>query len=58
MASMRDRAGCPGQSLHADFWSTWKDQAALRFLVRRCLNGGASCSQMTDGKLAEMGFPG
>jgi hypothetical protein len=48
----------PGQSLHADFWNTWRDQAALRFLVRHCLNGGLSCSQMTDAKLAEMGFPG
>ena len=48
----------PGQSLHADFWSTWRDQDALRFLVHHCLNGGLSCSKMTDRKLAEMGFPG
>lgn len=48
----------PGQSLHADFWSTWNDQSALRFLVQHCLNGGLSCSQMTDAKLTEMGFTG
>lgn len=47
-----------GQSLHADFWSTWKDQAALRFLVRRCVNGGRECSKVTDSTLAEMGFEG
>ncbi|MFB3737377.1 MAG: DUF1996 domain-containing protein [Candidatus Velamenicoccus archaeovorus] len=46
----------PGQSLHGDFWNTWRDLSALRFLVRRCLNAGASCSKMTDAKLADMGF--
>ncbi|HET9725049.1 MAG TPA: DUF1996 domain-containing protein [Actinomycetota bacterium] len=46
----------PGQSLHADFWSTWKDRKALRFLVGHCLNDGRSCSQMTDRKLRRMGF--
>jgi len=46
-----------GQSLHADFWNTW-DQRVLRFLVRRCVNAGRSCSSMTDAKLAQMGFPG
>ena len=54
-----DTAGMvAGQSLHADFWNTWKDQAALRFLVRHCLDGGRSCSQVTDRTLAEMGFRG
>ncbi|HEU4527398.1 MAG TPA: DUF1996 domain-containing protein [Actinomycetota bacterium] len=54
-----DEAGdAPGRSLHADFWNTWKDQKALRFLVNRCLNGGRSCSQMTDRKLRRMGFGG
>lgn len=48
----------PGQSLHADFWNTWKDQKALRFLVKRCLNAGRSCSQMTDRRLRRMGFGG
>lgn len=48
----------PGQSLHGDFWSTWSDQSALRFLVRHCLNRGGSCSQMTDAKLRQMGFGG
>jgi hypothetical protein len=38
----------PGQSLHADFWNTW-DLAAMRFLVRRCLNRGRACTEMTDG---------
>jgi hypothetical protein len=47
----------PGQSLHADFWNTWS-QPALRFLVRHCVNRGGSCSQMTDHKLARMGFKG
>jgi hypothetical protein len=44
-----------GHSLHADFWNTW-NQNALSFLVDRCLNGGRSCSMMTDAKLASMGF--
>jgi len=47
-----------GQSLHADFWNTWADQSALRFLVRRCLNAGRACASMTDAKLRAMGFPG
>ncbi|HEU4356294.1 MAG TPA: DUF1996 domain-containing protein, partial [Actinomycetota bacterium] len=51
-----DGGGVPGQSLHADLWSTWKDQKALRFLVAHCLNSGRSCSQMTDRKLRRMGF--
>jgi hypothetical protein len=45
----------PGQSLHADFWNTW-DRPVLRFLVQHCVNAGISCSQMDDGKLADMGF--
>jgi hypothetical protein len=47
-----------GQSLHADFWNTWKDQKALRFLVKHCVNAGRSCSQMTDRRLRRMGFGG
>jgi hypothetical protein len=47
-----------GQSLHADFWNTWRDQAALKFLVRHCVNSGRSCSQVTDASLAGMGFEG
>jgi len=46
-----------GQSLHADFWNTW-DQKALEFLVQHCLNGGRKCAEMTDAKLADMGFSG
>lgn len=45
----------PGQSLHADFWNTW-NQDALRFLVRRCLNAGRACAEMTDRKLRRLGF--
>ncbi|HWO71112.1 MAG TPA: DUF1996 domain-containing protein [Actinomycetota bacterium] len=49
--------GLPGGTLHADFWNTW-DQDALRFLVRRCLNAGRACAQMTDQALADLGFDG
>lgn len=31
---------------HADFWNTW-EQAALEDLVRRCLNAGVNCGQVT-----------
>lgn len=45
----------PGQTLHADFWNTW-DQDALEFLVDTCLNGGKDCKGMTNAKLANLGF--
>ena len=43
----------PGSTLHADFWNTW-DQDVLEFLVVKCLDGGLSCKQLTDAKLAQM----
>lgn len=47
----------PGQSLHADFWNTW-DQDALEFLVQRCLNEDRDCKRMTDERLVSLGFGG
>lgn len=39
-----------GRSLHADFWNTWQ-QSALETLVRKCLNTGADCKQITNAQL-------
>jgi hypothetical protein len=45
-----------GTTLHADFWSTWK-QDTLAFLVDHCLNGGRSCKQLDNAKAALLGAP-
>ena len=55
-------AGCPvlacenGEALHADFWNTW-NQPALEFLINTCVNGGLTCTNMTDVQYAALGGP-